>query len=513
MSLVRLIPALGLSVLIPIVVACSGGGSEPGTGSGGLGTEDRAGDGTASGGSAAGSGSASSDGGSPAGTGASSSVGGSGGGEPAAPPDCSGITAAGFELCESGADFCGAVFTDTSGCTEVCAAAGLACEAGYEDVDGQCAPDQTLPALPCDSGHQSDYCRCSGPEGDPGAGGTGGAPSGGGGTSGGGTGSTSGGGTGGTSGGGTGGTPSTGVVGTPIGFATLNGGTKGGQGGQTVTVTTLAALKQYAESSTPYVILVQGTISNGSSGGQVNVKSNKSIVGIGSSAFLQGVGIQINNSNNVILQNLKITLVGTTTPGSVNGGDAIVINGTSKNVWLDHCEVYSEDPTVQTNIDKYDGLLDIRDQTGFITVSWSYFHDHHKGCLVGASDSDLNDDRKVTYHHNYFKKIVKRMPMYRGSVGHFFNNYINGVPTTEATFVVKDTCLRVEKNVYENVKYAIYSGDVPGKAERIDNIGSQSRAWPASCTVNIPYEYASVLTTTTSDVKTVVPAGAGVGKL
>ncbi len=336
---------------------------------------------------------------------------------------------------------------------------------------------------------------------------TGGAASGGAATGG------TGGSTGGSASGGTGSGGSTsGVVGTPIGFATLNGGTSGGVKGQTVTVSTLADLKKYAESSDPYVILVQGTISNGSAGGQVNVKSNKSIVGLGSTAFLQGVGIQIKDSNNVILQNLKITLVGTATPSNVNGGDAIVINGTSKNVWIDHCEIYSEDPLVQKNIDKYDGLLDIRDQTGFITVSWSYLHDHHKGCLVGAADTDLYADRKITYHHNYFRKIVKRMPMYRGATGHFFNNYINGVPATEASFVVKDTCLRIEKNVYENVKYAIYSGDSPGKAERIDNIATQARAWPSSCTANIAYDYASALTNT-NDVKSVVPAGAGVGKL
>lgn len=92
---------------------------------------------------------------------------------------------------------------------------------------------------------------------------------------------------------------------------------------------------------------------------------------MGSGAFLQGIGIEIANSHNVILQNLKVTLAGTTTPGSVNGGDAIAINGTSKNVWIDHCELYAEDPDVQTDLDKYDGLIDIRDQTGFITVSWS----------------------------------------------------------------------------------------------------------------------------------------------
>lgn len=311
----------------------------------------------------------------------------------------------------------------------------------------------------------------------------------------------------------TGGSAGGGVVGQPVGFASLNGGTIGGKNGKTVTVSTFADLKQYASAAEPLVILVAGKITNGSAGGQVKISSNKSVVGIGSTAFLEGIGIEVASSNNVIIQNLKVTLVGTSTPGSVNGGDAIVINGTSKNVWIDHCEIYSEDPKVQTNIDKYDGLIDIRDQTGFITVSWSYLHDHHKGCLVGASDTDLHDDRKVTYHHNYFRNIIKRMPMYRGSVGHFFNNYVIGTSTTEASFVVKDTCLRIEKNVYETVKFAIYSGDVPGKAQRIDNIATQSRAYPENCTADIPYDYAAALTNTTSDVKTVVPAGAGVGKI
>ena len=57
---------------------------------------------------------------------------------------------------------------------------------------------------------------------------------------------------------------------------------------------TYAELKFYAESTTAYVIMVQGTISNGANGGQISVKSNKSIVGVGSTAFLNGVGIDIN---------------------------------------------------------------------------------------------------------------------------------------------------------------------------------------------------------------------------
>jgi pectate lyase len=346
---------------------------------------------------------------------------------------------------------------------------------------------------------------------------TGGTSSGGGEATGGAAGSGGATGSGGTTGGsGTGGSPGSagGVVGEPIGFATLNGGTTGGQAGETVTVESYAELKSYAEASQPYVILVQGRITNGSGGGQIRVKSNKSIVGIGKDAFLDGVGIDVSSQNNVILQNLRATLVGTTTPASVNGGDVISISGTSKNIWIDHCEVYSEDPSVQTDKDRYDGLIDIKGQTGFITISWTYLHDHHKGGLVGAADDDLHDDRKVTMHHNHYKNVLLRVPMYRGAVGHFFNNYIVGAK--DATEIRANTCVRVERNYYEALHYSIYTpSDSPGKAERISNVevSRTSRAYPANCTADIPYSYSAALTSDTNDVKTVVPASAGVGKL
>ena len=90
------------------------------------------------------------------------------------PVDCSGITAAGYELCTSSETSCEAVYTDGAGCAAVCAAAGLECESAAENVDDLCAADTALPALGCDSGHQSDYCICSGAL-PGGAGGSGGA--------------------------------------------------------------------------------------------------------------------------------------------------------------------------------------------------------------------------------------------------------------------------------------------------------------------------------------------------
>lgn len=316
-----------------------------------------------------------------------------------------------------------------------------------------------------------------------------------------------------------------------VGFATQNGGTTGGVAGTTVTVTNYADLKTYAESTTPYTIMVNGTISNGADGGSISIGNNKSIIGVGSTAFLFGVGLDIKNHSNIIIQNLKISLTGITTrtdkagvysstgdEGSpqilTNGGDCIGISGSSTNIWIDHCEMFSEDPDVQTNKDLYDGLVDVKGQSGFITISWCYFHDQHKGGLVGSSDTDLWADRKITFHHNYYNKVHLRIPMYRGATGHFFNNYIVGA--TDASEIRANTCVRIEKNYYESLHYSIYTtSDSPGKTERIDNIevARTARAYPADCVADIPYDYSAVLTTTTTDVKTLVPLRAGVGKI
>lgn len=118
----------------------------------------------ASGGASAGTGGTSS------GTGGAENL-GTGGGL-VVPVDCSLITAAGFEVCETTLDSCGAVFTDSSGCSAVCAAAGLECETAYEDLGDICGADNSLPAISCESGHQSDYCLCRGGR----SAGTGGSP-------------------------------------------------------------------------------------------------------------------------------------------------------------------------------------------------------------------------------------------------------------------------------------------------------------------------------------------------
>ena len=61
-----------------------------------------------------------------------------------------------------------------------------------------------------------------------------------------------------------------------VGFAMANGGTKGGAGGPTTTVSTLPQLSAAANSSGPLNIVVQGAISGAA---KVQVGSDKTIIG------------------------------------------------------------------------------------------------------------------------------------------------------------------------------------------------------------------------------------------
>ena len=61
-----------------------------------------------------------------------------------------------------------------------------------------------------------------------------------------------------------------------VGYAMANGGTKGGAGGPTTTVSTLPQLSAAANSTGPLNIVVQGAISGAA---KVQVSSDKTIVG------------------------------------------------------------------------------------------------------------------------------------------------------------------------------------------------------------------------------------------
>jgi len=120
--------------------------------------------------------------------------------------------------------------------------------------------------------------------------------------------------------------------GRPDGFAAVNAlgqnGTTGGAGAPTVTVTNATDLAAYAGANTPYTILVSGRITFDD---MITVTANKSILGVGSSAVIDGGGLQLGSTtrpgNNVIIRNITF----------MNASDnSVSVTNSAHHVWIDH---------------------------------------------------------------------------------------------------------------------------------------------------------------------------------
>jgi pectate lyase len=285
----------------------------------------------------------------------------------------------------------------------------------------------------------------------------------------------------------------------PIGFGA---GTTGGGSASAVTVSTLDAFKTAVTGNSAKVVKVNGLISLS---GQVDIGSNTTVLGVGSSSGFTGGGLRLKNVSNVVVRNLNISK-------PLKPADGIEVQRSTK-VWIDH-NSFSAD----RNHDKdyYDGLLDINHGSENVTVSWNTFKDHFKGSLVGHSDNNASEDTghlKVTYHHNHFSNVYSRIPSLRFGTGHFYDNYVVGAET--AVHSRMGAQMLVENNVFRSTKVAVTTNrdsDVDGFANLRGNDlgGAATEVSQVGTFTTPPYSYTAE---PASSVVASVTSGAGAGKL
>ena len=279
-----------------------------------------------------------------------------------------------------------------------------------------------------------------------------------------------------------------------VGWATQNGGTTGGGSAATTTVTSASALTSAVGSTSAAVIRVSGTIS---CSGMLRVRSNKTIIG-NSGAAIVGCGLNINGDKNVIIRNLSFRNW---------NDDAINVQESATNIWIDH----------NSFSNGYDGAVDIKRGSDFVTVSWNRVFSHDKSMLLGHSDDNASQDTghlRVTYHHNWFDKSTQRHPRVRfGNPVHVYNNYYNansgyGVASTEGAGVL------VEGNYFENVDdpYHLGEGDSgPGRLVARNNCLVNSGSGETGGSVSNPsYTYT---VQTACSINGIVSGGAGTGRI
>ncbi|MER6785185.1 polysaccharide lyase family 1 protein [Streptomyces sp. NPDC000658] len=285
----------------------------------------------------------------------------------------------------------------------------------------------------------------------------------------------------------------------PIGFGA---GTTGGGGAGAVTVSTLSAFKTAVTGSTAKVVKVNGLISLS---GQVDVGSNTTVLGVGSSSGFTGGGLRLKKVTNVVIRNLNISK-------PLKPADGIEVQASTK-VWIDH-NSFSADR--DHDKDYYDGLLDINHASDFVTVSWNTFKDHYKGSLVGHSDNNASQDTghlRVTYHHNQFSDVYSRIPSLRFGTGHFYDNYVVGAET--AVHSRMGAQMLVENNVFRSTLVAVTTNrdsDVDGYANLTGNDlgGAATEVSRVGTFTEPPYSYTAE---PASSVIASVTSGAGAGKL
>jgi pectate lyase len=279
-----------------------------------------------------------------------------------------------------------------------------------------------------------------------------------------------------------------------VGWATQNGGTSGGGSAGTTTVTSASALTSALGSTSAAVIRVSGTIS---CSGMLRVRSNKTIIG-NAGATIAGCGFNINGDRNVIIRNL--TFRGW-------DDDAINVQESATNIWIDHNSFTSG----------YDGAVDIKRGSDFITVSWNRVFGHDKSMLLGHSDDNASQDvghLRVTYHHNWFDGSNQRHPRVRfGNPVHVYNNYYNNIGDYGVASTMEG-CVIVEGNYFENTDDPYHRGEGssdPGSLVARNNTFVNSGAGDAGGSCNaIPYSFSLE---SSGNVRASVTAGAGAGRI
>ncbi|MDT0527762.1 pectate lyase [Micromonospora sp. DSM 115977] len=305
------------------------------------------------------------------------------------------------------------------------------------------------------------------------------------------------------------------AAGAATGYATQNGGTTGGAGGQTVRVSTgtgiHTALCTRASSSTPIIIEVQGTINHGNTAkvsgdscntaaGVIELKqiSNVTIIGVGTGAVFDQLGIHIRDSSNIIIRNVTVRNVKKSGSPTSNGGDAIGMESTVRNVWVDHATLEASGGESEG----YDGLFDMKDNVQYVTLSYSILRNSGRGGLIGSSESDRSNGF-VTFHHNLYENIDSRTPLLRGGIAHIYNNHYVSLHESGINSRAGARA-KVENNYFRNSKdvlgtfYTSEAGYWQVAGNVFDNVTWSSRSGdnnpagpnPVSNTsVSIPYSY------------------------
>jgi pectate lyase len=177
----------------------------------------------------------------------------------------------------------------------------------------------------------------------------------------------------------------------------------------------------------------------------IRIPPNTTLYGVGTDATIIGAWIDIRGDDgsqpmNVIVRNItfqdSVDCFPEWSPtdgitGNWNSQYDAISVGHATHVWIDHNRFADERTRDETQpvyfghrYQVHDGLVDITNESDFVTVSWNQFASHDKTMLIGSSDSATADREhlRVTLHHNLFDGTGQRTPRVRYGKVHVYDN-------------------------------------------------------------------------------------------
>jgi pectate lyase len=173
---------------------------------------------------------------------------------------------------------------------------------------------------------------------------------------------------------------------------------------------------------------------------QLRVPSDTTIDGRGKRVVLIDDGLGVYGSRNVILTHLTID-------GRLNRfTQAVNVANGSRDVWVDHMDLSR----------MADRLLNVKNGSTDVTISWTRFHHSNKVMLLNNITSKnlfqhyaRDSIARVTLHHNYFFDTVQRNPRAQFGTFHLFNNLVENWDFYGMSFSLEAKAL-VEGNIFVN---------------------------------------------------------------
>ncbi|MGC4067018.1 MAG: hypothetical protein QM784_20755 [Polyangiaceae bacterium] len=287
-----------------------------------------------------------------------------------------------------------------------------------------------------------------------------------------------------------------------VGFATVSGGTIGGGNATPTVVTTQAELRACATATEARVCKVKGTLTF-SPFEEIRVTSNKTIIGVGSTAEIVMGGFFLNvGVNNVIIRNLTIRdsyIDGQYDTGGDNGGDRDGIQmDTAHHVWIDHNRFSHLG----------DGQIDSRKDTTFVTTSWNILENHNKAYGIGWTE---NVTAQMTIHHNVIRKTTQRNPSTDNVLrAHLYNNFMQDI-ASYGNYSRNATNMVIENSVFDTVNDPHYydTGTLIAIGNVYRNTSGQKESSGSTYSVFNPHDYYAYALDATNQVEAILAKCAG----